>query len=417
MKSIQQLREQRQAAAIEARKLLESVEGKNWGSEDQEKYDRIMADIDTIDADIERHEKVLNLESKDEQRGKALAEQVGGSVDEQTHNVKQEKAIFNAFLRGGIDALTSEQRLFLENKNKAAGIQNAMSTSTPAEGGYLAPTDFQATLLEEMKAYGGMLSVATIINTDSGNTMEWPTVDETAQEGEIVGENATVARQDITFGVTNLDVYKYSSKDIAVPFELLMDSQVDLEAYIIRALAERIARIQNRHFTVGTATAQPQGAVTASALGKTGTTGQTTTVIYDDLVDLEHSIDPAYRAAGNARYMFHDTTLRALKKLRDADDRPLWVPGVAVSEPDTINGYAYTINQNMPVMAADAKSILFGDFSKYIIRNVMQTQLFRMTDSAFTRNGQVGFLAFARAGGKFIASSNSSLKHYANSST
>ena len=88
-----------------------------------------------------------------------------------------------------------------------------------------------------------------------------------------------------------------------------------------------------------------------------------------------------------------------------------------MSEPDTINGYAYTINQNMPVMAADAKSILFGDFSKYIIRNVMQTQLFRMTDSAFTRNGQVGFLAFARAGGKFIASSNSSLKHYANSST
>jgi len=415
MKSIQELREQRQLAAIEARKMIDTVKGDDWKQENTDQYDKIMSDIDNIDAQIDRIEKVLSVEAKVEDRGAKLADQSDLSVDEATSKVAQEKEIFNSFLRGGVNALTSDQRLFMENKTRS--IQGAMSTGVPGEGGYLAPTDFQATLFEEMLKYGGMLSVATIINTENGNTMEWPTVDETSQEGEIVGENATVSNQDITFGITNLDVFKFSSKDIAVPFELLQDSQIDLESYIIRALAERIARIQNRMYTTGTGSAQPQGVVVASAVGTTGIVGQTTTITVDDLIDLEHSIDPAYREAGSARYMFHDQTLKALKKLKDGQGRPLWVPGVAVSEPNTINGYAYTINQQMPQMAADAKSVLFGDFSKYLIRNVMQTQLFRMTDSAFTRNGQVGFLAFARSGGRFIASSNSSMKHYANSAT
>ncbi|EAR08448.1 phage major capsid protein [Reinekea blandensis] len=116
------------------------------------------------------------------------------------------------------------------------------------------------------------------------------------------------------------------------------------------------------------------------------------------MLDLIHFVDPAYR--NNAWFMFHDMTLKALKKLTDpTTKKPLWMPGFDVKEPDTINGYGYTINQHMPKMAASAKSILFGDLSKYLIRDVMQILLFRMTDSKYAEKGQVGFLCWMRAGG------------------
>ncbi len=200
-------------------------------------------------------------------------------------------------------------------------------------------------------------------------------------------------------------VYKFSSKKVAIPFELLQDQGpgIDLEAFVRRALATRIARIQNRKFTVGSGTNEPQGAGTAAGIGKGGLTGQTTTVLPDDLIDLEHSIDPAYRAMPGVRWMFHDTTLRQLKKMKDTQNRPLWLPGFDTKEPDTFLGYRYAINQHMPVMAASAKSILFGDLSQYMIRDVMAVTLFRFDDSAFISLGQIGFLAWARADGRLIS--------------
>lgn len=127
--------------------------------------------------------------------------------------------------------------------------------------------------------------------------MLFPTTDATAEEGEIVGQNTAVTALETTFGQASLDVYKYSSKSIALPFELLQDSMFDIEAYIQNLLRLRLGRIQDRHHVLGTGTAQPKGVIAASTAGKVGTTGQTTSVIYDDLVDLEHSVDPAYRAA------------------------------------------------------------------------------------------------------------------------
>jgi len=159
----------------------------------------------------------------------------------------------------------------------------------------------------------------------------------------------------------------------------------------------------------------------ASALGKTGTTGQTLTVTYDDLVDLEHSVDPAYRQLPGVGFMMHDTSLRVVRKIKDTQGRPIFVPGYESSNPggapDRLLNRSIFINQDMPVMAANAKSILFGAFKKYKARRVMDLTIFRMTDSAFTRAGQVGFVAFNRMGGNLIDISGTTVKHYANSAT
>ena len=416
-KGIQALREQRTAHAKEARNILDTKTGKDWTAEAAAQVDELYAKIDDLDGQIERFERSLQLEDSLDERGQQRAERTGRSADEETQNVATEKAIFDAWCRGGTEQLNDEQREYVNNRrNEARRLYGAQSVGTGSQGGYLVPRDFSATLLEKMAAYGGVRSVADVIQTDGGNSIDYPTVDETGQEGELVGESTAATGQDVTFGTTDIGAYKYSSKVVVIPIELIQDSRIDVEAYVNRALAERIARITNRHFTVGDGTNKPRGVGVAAALGKTGAAGQTTSVTYDDLVDLEHSVDPAYRASG-ARWMFHDQTLKVLKKLKDSTGRPLWRPGVTGGDPNDILGYGYTINQHMPQMAAGAKSILFGDFKKYLIRDVMAVTLFRFADSKYMEKGQVGFLAWSRHDGDLIDASNEAIRHYANAAS
>jgi HK97 family phage major capsid protein len=415
--SIQALREQRAVKAKEARKILDEHAGDKWNDEAKGKVDALYGEIDKLDEQIERMDRSIQIDDRLEDRATKLSRETGKSVDEEVHNLAEEKAIFNAWARGGVECLTEDQlKVVKARRDEARRIYGAQSVGTGSAGGYLAPRDFSANLIERMAAYGGMRGVATVISTDGGNSIDFPTVDETSQEGELVGENTAAATQDITFGTTSIDAFKYSSKVVTVPIELLQDSAIDVEAYVNVALAARIARVTNRHFTVGTGSGQPRGVVVAAASGKVGTTGQTGSVIYDDLVDLEHSVDPSYRSNG-ARFMFHDNTLKVLKKLKDSQGRPLWRPGVTGGDPADVLGYGYTINQHMATMAANAKSIVFGDFKKYLIRDVMAVTLFRFADSKYLEKGQVGFLAWSRHDGDVIDASTDALKYYANSAT
>lgn len=413
--SIQDLREQRTKAAKAARELLDQHPGDKWGKEQDEQYNNLIGEIDRVDASIDRQQKLLDREAEEKHTIEDRAARDGISTDEAASLKQKEGAIFRAWMREGVDGLNAEQREHVQAQRQKM-LQNAMSTGTGSEGGYLAPDQFSAELLKALKAFGGMREASRVLQTSSGVAINWPTTDATSEEGEIVGENASVATGETTFGTLPHATYKFSSKSIALPFELLQDSEIDLEAYVRELLQERLGRITNRLFTVGTGTGQPHGIVTSSSSGKIAPTGQTDSAGYDDLVDLEHSVDPAYRRSGNVGYMFHDMTLRELKKLKDADGRPLWVPGVATSEPDVLNGYRYTINQHMDQLGASNKPILFGDFSKYIIRDVMQIQFFRMTDSKYTEKGQVGFLAFMRSGGRLM-DVGGAVKHFANAAS
>jgi HK97 family phage major capsid protein len=236
--------------------------------------------------------------------------------------------------------------------------------------------------------------------------MNFPTADATSEEGEIVGQNGPVNLGETAFANLTLDVFKYSSKSIALPFELIQDSMFDLDAYVRALLTNRLGRITSKHFTIGTGSSQPRGIGVAAGVGKTGATGTATSITYDDLVDLEHSVDPVYRTRAGVGYMMHDQSLKAVRKIKDTSGRPVFVPGYEQGNPggapDRLLGRPIYISQEMPQMAANAKSVLFGDFKSYIIREVMDLTLFRMTDSAYTLKGQVGFVAFNRQGGNLI---------------
>jgi hypothetical protein len=222
-----------------------------------------------------------------------------------------------------------------------------------------------------------------VIRTAAGKTINYPTSDGTSETGELLAQNATAAALDLSFGVKAIGAYKYSSKSVAVPIELLQDSAVDIEAFVTKRLVTRLGRITNTHFTTGTGSGQPNGIVTAAGSGKVGTTGQTLTVIYDDLIDLQHSVDPAYRQPGNCRFMMNDASVKVIRKIKDTTNRPIFVPGYdndvpgkPGGVPDTLLGDPIQVNQDVAVMAANAKSILYGDFSFYTIRDALDMQMY-----------------------------------------
>lgn len=404
--SIQAKRERRNALAKETRNLLDKNTGPTaWGKEQQDKYDANITEIERIDDDIAREQKLLDLQAERDfsELGVREREAIEGNPD---------RLLFNRWLRGGDDALSAEDW---------QSIRNTMSTTTTTEGGHTVPTEVAQSILEVLKAFGGMREACDVIQTSDGRPMNWPTSDGTSEVGELIAENTTATGADPSFGVKSLSVYKFSSKIVAVPFELLQDAAVDMEAFIRGRLVTRLGRITNQYFTTGTGSGQPTGVVTASSVGKTGTTGQTLTVIYDDLIDLEHSVDPLYRVASKkVAWMMHDSSLKVIRKIKDTAGRPIFIPsydaGISRGAPAELLSYPIRINQDVAVMAANAKSILFGDFNDYKIRDAMMITLFRFTDSAYAKLGQVGFLAWMRSGGNYMQA-GAGVKHYANSAT
>jgi len=403
--SIQAMRERRSALAKDTRNMLDKNTHAEWNDELQAKYDENIAEIDRIDSAVEREQKLIDREAE------AEFEARGGRIHDPENAQSEEVAIFNKWLRGGDRSLSAAEW---------QAVRNTMSTTTDSEGGYTVPTETAANILEALKAYGGMREVANIIQTADGAAMQWGTSDGTAEEGELVAQNTAAADADPDFGTVGLDVYKFSSKVVTVPIELLQDSAANLEGFIQSRLETRLGRITNKYFTTGTGTNQPRGIVTAASSGKVGATGQTGSVLYEDLVDLEHAVDPAYRQMGNCRWMMNDDSIKIVRKLKDDYGRPLWLPsydaGVRGGQPQELAGYPITTNQNVATMAANAKSILFGDFKHYTIRDVMAFTLFRFTDSAYAKKGQVGFLAWMRSGGNFT-DVGGAVKFYQNSAS
>lgn len=388
MFNLQAERERRTALAKETRNLLDQNPGTAWTDDHQKQYDERVAEIERIDDAITRHQKLMDLTAEEHLRDAVRDTAPAGTKDEAV-------ALFDKWCRGGDNALTPDEW---------RAVRNTMSTTTDAEGGYTVPTTVATTILDALKAYGGMRAVADVIRTTTGEAMNFPTSDGTSEEGELVGENTSATDADISFGVKSLPVYKYSSKVVTVPWELLQDSSADIEGFVRGRLQVRLGRITNKHFTVGTGSGQPNGLITAASVGVTGAVSATAKITYEDLVDLEHSVDPAYRAA--ASWMMHDDMLKLIRKVKDTEGRPIFAPGYEQGNPggapDRLLNRAITVNQAIASPAVSAVSLAFGDFSYYKIRDVLAVTLFRFTDSAYTKKGQVGFLAWMRSGGNLV---------------
>jgi HK97 family phage major capsid protein len=396
------------------------TENRDMNAEEKQRWEALNAEVDSLKATIDREERHAELEAEMVAESSRQAEQDGEQEarHEQTITATAEyRDAYRAYLRGGMSDLDREQRTLLRQGHQAleGAEARALGVAAGPVGGFTVPDEAMRPIVSAMLAVGGVRRTrASVITTASGADLPIPLSDDTANEGERIGENAGVAELDPTFGQKILRSYMYTSRIVRVPYQFLQDTSIsDFESWLAEMFGQRIGRRQNRDFTNGAGGNQPEGLVSASTLG--AQTAAAGVIAWEDLVALEHSVDPSYRLG--AQWMFHDAVLQELKQLSDGQNRPLWLPGVSVGEPDTILRYSYVINQHMPAPVGGAwstgdRAIVFGDMSYYWIRDVRGFSIIRL-DERYADNLQVGFLAFARADGALIDAGTHPIRHLA----
>jgi HK97 family phage major capsid protein len=362
-------------------------------AEENTQWDTINADIDALKATIDRAERQeANEKAESEVRSTGIGRE-DRVVKADTPDDKR-KLAFRHYLRNGLEGMSADLHNALEYR--------ALGEGSGAIGGYTVPQGFRAIIVDTLKSYvGPRQAPCDFITTDQGNDLPMPTGDDTGNVGILITENTQVTGSsgDPSFGQVLMKAYMWSSDVVLIPIQLIQDNGVDLDRYVGVKLGQRIGRVQNTYFTTGTGTGQPQGIVTgASTSGITAASA--ISVTYAELQAISHAIDPAYRVDKNrCGYMFNDSTLLACKKLVDSLGRPLWQAGMAASQPDTLNGWNYYINQGMASMASGTKAVLFANFSYYCIRDVAGAGMLVLKER-YADYFQQGYLAWLRSDAK-----------------
>lgn len=403
MATVKELREQQARIHTNARAKLEEVTSatpEDRAAEINGEFDRMMADFDKHQLTIDRLEKLDKAErstrAADPRRPNGDGESRGADEGE----APSYREAFQEYLQsaGVVGDMRPEARSVLQAG--FAKVENrAQTAGVAAAGGYTVPHELQAILVKSMKAWGPMYDedLCTTISTTSGNPLPMPTIDDTAKSAGTTAEGVTLTddgTEDAVFAIKQLDSYSFNTEWLRVSLELANDSIFAMEQLLGDLLGERLGRKANLELTVGTGVAAPNGIVTAATLGKTAVSA--TAITWDEIIDLEHSVDPAYRSSPKARYMFNDSILQAVRKLKDGQGNYLWQAGdVKGGIPATFNGRAYSINQAMASMAATNRVMLFGDFSKYYVRKVGAPIIGAIQDKDFWPGfGIAGYVRF-----------------------
>ncbi len=397
MSLARELREKRAQLVADAQALIPS-NGVQMAAEVRAKFDAIMADVDAIKTDIDRVERADAL-SQEVRAVRAVRppEQALDNRTAATQAAELEQRAFSTYVRQGMGAVKNDPEL---------RTYTGLNITTGNQGEFTVPTSFAQQLEIKMKAYGGILAaVPSVINTSAGNPIQIATMDDTANKGRWLSEATAVTQTNPAFGQVTLNSYLASSDQVLISVQLLQDSAFDFAGELADAFAIRMGRLINDAYTTGSGSGQPTGivgsaATTVTAVGdpQTGNTNDNS-VGYDDLENVQFGVDAVYRI--NGKYMFSDNTFKAIRKLKDSLGRPLFQTSLAEGAPDTILGKPYIINYSMADIASGNKSVLFGDFSKYRIRNVGGVTMFRFNE-AFMSNHQIGFQAYLRTDGVCI---------------
>ena len=374
--------EERARAWSEAKELLDhaAAEGRDLTAEEQQKYDRINADLDERTAVIEKITRDMEREAQAADIRVPEA-RVAPSTDEDT---------LRSLIRGEIRTATFEKR----------------QMTTSGDSGTV-PQGFYDVMQEQMRYTGpfGNEEVGyTILTTESGEDIKVPT-----QSGF---SSATATAEAAAFDVSNpttssltLRAHKFGTL-ITISRELLEDAGVPIVDFIGRQAGNAIGNIVNEKLAVGTGTVEPQGIVDASANGATGGTGVAGAFTADDLIDLVHSVDSQY-ASNRAGFQMRRSTLAALRSLKDGEGRFIYDPTQGTQA--LVLGYPVFENPHVPAIGTANKSVVFGSMPYYHVRQVGGVEIARSDDAYFV-NDLVAFRVSIRLDGNL--SQANSVKHF-----
>ena len=285
----------------------------------------------------------------------------------------------------------------MRSKTIRPDIQDALQVGTDSEGGYLVPDEFEKTLIESLEEENIFRKLATVIKTSSGDR-KIPVV---ASKGSAswVDEEGLIPESDDSFGQVSIGAYKLGTL-IKVSNELLNDSVFNLEAYISKEFGRRCGAKEEDAFFNGNGTGKPTGILDATYGAETGVTADAVDKITaDEIIDLFYSLKAPYRK--RAVWILNDSTVKAIRKLKDGNGNYLWQPALTEGTPDTILGRPVYTSAYMPSIAAGARTVIFGDLSYYWVAD-RQGRTFKKLSELYATTDQTGFMATQRVDGKLI---------------
>ena len=389
--TILELREKRAKAWEAAKAFLDSHRKENGvlSAEDDAAYTKMEQEITDLGKEIARLERQEALDAElNRPVNKPLTGKPGGRTDADDTEDKTGRAS-DDYRKNFWNAMRS--------KAPMPAVTNALQIGTDSEGGYLVPDEYERTLVEALEEENIFRQMAKVIKTSSGDR-KIPVV---ASKGTAswIDEEGAFPESDDSFGQVSIGAYKLGTL-IKVSEELLNDSVFDLQSYISREFARRIGAKEEEAFFTGDGKGKPLGVLAATGGAETGVTAASATAVTaDELMDLYYSLKSPYRK--KSVWVLNDSTIKAIRKLKDNNGQYLWQPSLTAGTPDMILGRPIKTSAYMPVMAAGAKTIAFGDFSYYWIAD-RQGRSFKRLNELFAATGQVGFLASQRVDGKMI---------------
>ena len=388
MNQILALREKRASLWDAAKKYRDAHIGSDgtMTAEDAATYDRMVDDVDRMKKEIDRLERQEAIENE---MNKPVSQPIMNRPDDGQPKEKEKRGT-------ATDAYKTAFWSMVRAKAMSYEIHNALKIGEDDHGGYLAPDEFERTLVEALEDQNIFRQFAHVITTSSGDR-KIPVV---ASKGTAswIDEEAAFPESDDTFGMLSIGAFKLATT-IKVSDELLHDSVFDVASYIAKEFARRIGAAEEEAFFTGNGIGRPTGILNVTGGAETGVTSAGANISFDDVIDLYYSLRSPYRR--NAVFMMNDSTVRALRKLKNGSGDYLWQPSVTAGTPDTILNRPVYTSSYMPTVASGAKSILFGDLSYYWIAD-REGRTFQRLNELYAPTGQVGFLSFERVDGKLI---------------
>lgn len=386
MNKILELREKRAKAWETAKNFLDSRRGENGlvSAEDNSTYEKMETEVVNLGKEIDRLEKqaAIDLELSKATSAPLLEKPQADEKSRKTGRASNEYK--NAFWQ--------------VMRNKAGlEVKNALQIGSDAEGGYLTPDEFEHTLVEALEEEDIFRGLANTIQTSSGDR-KIPVV-ATKGDASWVDEEGAIPESDDSFKQVTLSAYKLATM-IKISEELLNDSAFDLESYVAKEFGRRIGTKEEEAFFVGDGTGKPTGILDATGGGQLGkTTSGATAISFDEIMDLFYSLKSPYRK--NATFLMNDSTVKAIRKLKDGGGQYIWQPSMVAGTPDTILNRPVLTSAYMPEISAGNKTVAFGDFKYYWIAD-RQGRSFKRLNELFAVTGQIGFVATQRVDGKLI---------------
>lgn len=385
---LKELRTKRGQQVTAMRALLDkaATEKRDLSAEEQASYEAMDADQEKLGKQVEREEKQSALES---QMG-AIATQIeptgpsnpkGSEGEDRGPRASQEyRTAFERFLKTGA----------------IAGPLASLQADNDSAGGFLlTPLAMVDTLLKTIDDSVFIRQLATKFRVEKAESLGAPSLDADPADADWTSEIAT-GNEDSTMAIGRRELHPHPlAKRIKVSRKLLRLSTGGAEALVAQRLAYKFAVSEEKAFLTGDGASKPLGLFTAHASGITTardvSTGNSSTAIgADGLIEAKYALKEGYQK--NAWWIFHRDAVKAIRKLKDAQNQYLWQPGLQGGQPDRILDRPFGMSEYAPNTFTTGKYVgIIGDMSYFWIADALGFDLQRLNE-LYAETNQVGFI-------------------------